>query len=431
MRKIISALFASLLLVRGTAALAGEHAATPLSLQQAIDTALQGNTQYRLAAAAADAARAQVTQARAGFFPGLALQYSYTYQDVVSELVTPFGTLPFAPNATDVPLATLQYTVYDGGLSVARFGEASAGFAAAQSAERAARSAVEMQTSKAYFDLIAAMRGAEVADRAVQLAQDHTKLSQERFDAGMVPRADLITAQTDLASQQTQAIAAHNAVALAQSALDSVMNVPLDMLHTPTESLSAGANTIALQNLIATALRSRPELAAATNAVGAANLAVKAAAAGKLPHVNLMLSEGNAQPVLMTGYHNQFTLGLQAVWRLFDGGYSNGAIAGARASLVQAQLQLAALRTNIELAVRQAYANYTSAQAQVDAAQHLVTLADENQRLAEIRYRGGVGTSIELRDAEQRDVAANQQLISAKVGLRESLVGLRYAAGLL
>jgi outer membrane protein len=403
----------------------------PLTLQQAIDQALRENTQYRLAATGVQAAGAQVKQARAAFFPGLALQDSYTYQDHVSELVTPFGALPFAPNATNVPLAAMQYTIYDGGLSVARFGQAADGLAAAEASERAARSGIEMQTSKAYFDLVAAIRGAAVADRAVRLAKDHEKIARQRFDVGMVPRADLLAAQTDVANQETAAIGAHNAVTLAQNALDAVMNVPQSTLHDPTEPLDTSANPLSLDGMIASALRSRPELTAANQAIAAADLAVKAAAAMRLPKVDLMASEGNGQPVLMTGYHPQFTLGLRAVWTLFDGGYSSGAIAAAHASVTQAQLQLEQLKSGVELDVRQAYANYSAAQAQIVAAQHLVALADENQRLAEIRYKGGVGTALELRDAELSDVAAAQQLIAAKVTFRESLVGLRYAAGLL
>jgi outer membrane protein len=435
MRKLIPFLLVPFLLVAiplaTAAAGADEPAAQPLSLRQAVDLALRSNTQYRIAAAALKAARAQVKQARSAFFPTVDLEYSYTYQNVVSTLVTPLGALPFAPNETSVPLAALHYTLYDGGLSAARFGRASARLAEAEAAEQAARSSVELQTSAAYFDLLAAIRQAEVADRAVRLASDHARLARQRFDVGLVPRADLLAAQTDLANQQMQAIAAHNRVTLAQSALDAVMNVPLGTLHTPTEELSATAPAIDLNEMIATSLRSRAELAAANNAVAAAESAVKAASAGRLPHLNLMLSDGNAQPVLTTGYHNQFSLGLQAVWTLFDGGYSDGAIAGAQAALAQAKLRLEALRTDIELAVRRAYADYTAAQAQVDAAEHLVELADENQRLAEIRYRGGVGTALELRDAELHDVAANQQLISAKIQLRESLVRLRYEAGLL
>jgi outer membrane protein len=403
----------------------------PLSLQTAIDTALGSNIQYRQAEVSVTSARAAVKQARAAFMPALSLQYNYTYQNYVSELATPFGTLPFAPNATNVPLAVLQYSLYDGGASSARFGQAAAGFAAAEANEHAARSGVIMQTSKAYFDLVAAIRGADVADHAVDLATAHERIARQRFDVGMIPKAELLAAQTEVADRQMQAIAAHNGVTLAQSALDATMNVPLDALHAPTEPLDVAPKTIELAQLLQTAQTARAELAAAQNAIAAAGLAVDAASAQKRPQVNVMASEGNAQPVLMTGYHAQFTVGLNAVWRLFDGGYSDGSIAAARAGLDQSRLQLAGLRTSIELEVRQAYANYTSAIAQVEAAQHLVLLADENQRLAEIRYRGGVGTAIELRDAELRDVSAQQQLLSAKVALRESLVALRYASGLL
>jgi outer membrane protein TolC len=58
-------------------------------------------------------------------------------------------------------------------------------------------------------------------------------------------------------------------------------------------------------------------------------------------------------------------------------------------------------------------------------------LADENLRLAQVRYRGGVSTVLELQDAELRATAARQTLIAAQVAVREGIVHVRFAAGLL
>jgi len=61
----------------------------------------------------------------------------------------------------------------------------------------------------------------------------------------------------------------------------------------------------------------------------------------------------------------------------------------------------------------------------------IVTFGDENLRLAQVRYRGGVGTVLELQDAEYRATAARQTLIAAQVAEREGVVHVRFTAGLL
>lgn len=60
----------------------------------------------------------------------------------------------------------------------------------------------------------------------------------------------------------------------------------------------------------------------------------------------------------------------------------------------------------------------------------VVQLTDETLRLAHVRCRGGVGTALELQDAELRDRSAYETLLSAQIGLRLSVVQLRFAAGL-
>jgi outer membrane protein TolC len=51
--------------------------------------------------------------------------------------------------------------------------------------------------------------------------------------------------------------------------------------------------------------------------------------------------------------------------------------------------------------------------------------------LAQVRYRGGVGTQLELQDAATRSAQAHEQLVAAETALRTGIVHARFAAGLL
>lgn len=406
--------------------------AAPLSLDGAIAIALRANLEYQRAQAHVDGVVAQLRQARAPQAPGLAFQDTYQYVNPIAKLSTPFGSIPFSTvNATNVPLLALQYTLFDGGLTAARVGQAAAGLAAAQAGQREARGAVIAQVSGAYYDLVAATQMKDVADRAVSVAQAHVTQAQQLLASGMIPRADLLRAQAELANEQVSQISAANGVSLAQAALDNALNVPLSTLYAPTESLGGAVPAFNLDQLVASAHASRGELAAAHFALDAARRAVESARAGYAPQIKATVADGNTQPAVVGGYHNQFSVGLTAVWTLFDNGYSAGAVAQAEAGVHDAQLGFQELENGIDLEVRQAYLNVNEASARVTAAQRLVTLSEENLRLAQLRYRGGVGTALELQDAELRDRAARQTLTSAQAAVRQSVVRLRFAAGLL
>lgn len=427
----LAALFICFGLAHG-AAFAQTATAAPLSLDAAVALALERNAGYRIAHTGIVAAQARLRQAAGPQLPNIALSDGLNYANPVAELSTPFGGLPFSTTTTtNVPLVTLSYQLFDGGRTAAQVSQAASALAAAEGDERAARMALIDATSKAYFDLVAAMQYAIVAGRSVEVAQAQVDDAQRFLAAGQVPRADVLRAQTELADRRVQDLSARNAVALAQAALDNTLGVPLGDLHQPTDPLEAGAPDVALDALLIAASTHRGDIAAAQAAVDAAGYALKEARATRAPHIGLAIADGNVQPAVVPGYRNQFSVGLNAVWTLFDGGTTAGQIDAAQAGIERAKLTLEQLRTDVELHVRQAVLNLSDAKARVEAAQSYVALADENLRLAQVRYRGGVGTVLELQDAQLRATAAQQALIAAQVAVREGIVHVRFAAGLL
>ncbi|MGC8485967.1 MAG: TolC family protein [Candidatus Baltobacteraceae bacterium] len=406
--------------------------AQPLSLDAAVKIALLQNNSYRSAAVGVDAARATLGEAEAPLLPGVALQDSYQSVSTVAKLSTPIGALPFsAVNATNSPILAMQYTLFDGGIRNAHVGQAAAGLSAAESQLVQARGATIAAVSQAYFGVLTAERMNSVAQRAVEVARQHEQQAELFLKNGTIPRADLLRAQAELANENVRAIGAAGAVKLAENQLDMVLGVPLTNRYVLTDPLGLAPPAFHLSNLLTTALARRGDLAAARAAVRAARKGIAAAKASRVPQVNAIISDGNTQPAVVGGYHNQFSIGLTAVWTLFDNGYSKNGIALAEDGLKQAQLGVAQLQDGVELQVRQAFLREEIAASQVEAARKLVAVSDETLRLAEVRYRGGVGTELELEDADLGDRAARETLAKAEGDLRVAIVELRFNAGLL
>lgn len=412
------------------AARADGTALQPLSLADATAIALHHNPAYLESAADVDAAQAGLRAARGPQAPSLALSDAYQVADPVAKLQTPFGALPFSPNGTNVPLATLHYTLFDGGLTAARIGAADARFAAARDGQREAAAATIGRVADAYYALAGAIGSEEVAERSVTVIGGHVTLVRQRLEAGVAARADLLQVQTELADARVKAIDARNAAERASNALDAALGVPLDVRYRPSDPLATTMQAPSLGGMLAAARANRGELSASREAILAARAAVDAAKAARLPHVGVAVSEGNVQPAIEPGFHGQFAVALNAVWTLFDNGVTAGNVGAAEAALRRARLEVERLQTEIELEVHQSYADVEAALERVDAAQALTGSAAENLRLAELRYRGGVGTVLELRDAELQESSARQTMVGAQAGLRRSLAALRAAAGL-
>lgn len=407
-------------------------APAPLTVQDAIATALARNPAYLQAATEVASAEARVRQAQAVRGVSVTAQDGVQYVDPVARLSTPFGSLPFSPsNVSSTPLITGSFSLYDGGVSAARIAQAEAAVAQARSRVLDARERTASAAANAYYQLAAATAQRGVADAAVDAASAHVRQSEQFLRAGTAPRADVLRARTELADERVRALDARNAVAVAQARLDQVMGVSQTLAHVPTDGLDAPVPAVDLDRMLAQATTSRGDLAAAQNATVAAAYAVKAAQAAHRPTVSVSASDGNVQPPIESGYHNQFTVGINAVWRLVDGGDVAARVAEAQAGVDQARFGVQALAQSIELEVRTAYLDVAASRERVAAARELVASADENLRLARIRTQGGVGTTLEQQDAEVRARDAHRALVDSQIALHTAAVNLQAAAGIL
>jgi outer membrane protein len=405
-----------------------------LSLQNAISLALANNLDYQSALADERVAEAKVVQARSALQPHLSAGYSYVHTQSAEtfnfQTPTGFQRIAFSATSTNNANATLEYALYNGGANVAAVGQASANLAASQSTIAAQRATIIRDVTSAYFALIEANRAAAVADQAVSVAGQDLKTANELYQAGTSARVDVLRSEVSLANARVAAIKAHNQASLANAQLANVLNINLSSVITPTDTLEVVAPSYTLDALLTSALN-RPELAAAHDAVAVADEAVKQARAGHYPTVAIQVQEASSKPNFFNVPQPQLTETLAVTWSLWDGGLTRGKVAEAAADVDKANIQLKSLYNSVDLEVREAYFNYTAAVAQVDAARDAQTAALENYRVNAIRFRAGVGTSLELSDALLSETQAQDQYLSALADLRINLIALQRAAGLI
>jgi outer membrane protein TolC len=126
---------------------------------------------------------------------------------------------------------------------------------------------------------------------------------------------------------------------------------------------------------------------------------------------------------------NSGAIAVSATWNLFNGGFIYGSIRSAQARQRQAEQAVEQLRLQIGLDVKTAYFAFQSAQGQMLAAHKEVEQAQEAHRVATLRYEEGVGTSVEILDAEATLQDARTRLNQSVFGLNLSLAQIDFAAG--
>ncbi|HID05846.1 MAG TPA: TolC family protein, partial [Armatimonadetes bacterium] len=285
-----------------------------------------------------------------------------------------------------------------------------------------------------YLDVLEAEGLLEVATAAMRRVQELNRVVRVRFEAGAVPRFDILRVQAELAQAREQLISAQNALALARAAFNMLLGrdittpVHLSKLDSPPPAPASLTAVGAERQLLDLAYAQRPDIQAARKGVELARERLKLARAERNPMVNLVAD-----------FHRQTATGLRAAesksamlvvqMPIFDSGRVNAQIEEAKANLDSARQQLTALEQQVALEVKQAILNWRSAKERYESARAVLKQAEEAYRIAQLRYESGVGTNVEVLDTQVALTRARTNYVRALHDLHRAYADLDYAVG--
>jgi outer membrane protein len=124
-----------------------------------------------------------------------------------------------------------------------------------------------------------------------------------------------------------------------------------------------------------------------------------------------------------------WAIGAQLLWPIFQGGITKGVVHTAEANLSYADAALEAERLQVRFDVLQAVLTLRATKVAIDASREALVNAREQLRLAEGRYQSGVGSIIELGDAQIAATNAAAQVVQADFNLATARAQLLTALG--
>ncbi len=439
---------ASAMLAAPTVATAQAPAAPrSITLAEALSLAAQNNHGLRVSAFEVTVARAQLAQAEAFKSGQLTLSGSYTRinQLAGSVIILPPGTLP-PPNDTvtvtihlpaptpNIYSAALMYTypIYTGGRIESQIALAQANLRGSEATLERVKQQLVLDVKQAYFGLLTAQAGIDVAQRTVDSADENLRVARARVAAGASPRFDEIQAEVNSANARQGLIRARNATALAQQGLDALVALPLDTVLAPRETMTLVPVRSDVAALIRQALEARPELAELKARLAAAVAAIEIARSGGRPAVILAggPNYGNSTgtggaAVAASGW----SVTLSATVPIFDGHLTDQKIREAEARVEQLRASEVQLRQGIELDVRRSLLNYASAAEGLVTADKTIEQAQEGLRIANVRFSAGVSTTLEVVLAQGALVTAEANRIQALFDVNLARAQLERAIG--
>lgn len=421
-------------------------AESALTLEDALARALDVAEELDLAEAGQTRAEGQYWTARAGWIPtvngGISYQHQFSSQfdDVFGApsggAPTGTGTAtgatgtggaaaeepinPFAVQDTWQLSLTAQAGLYGGGRTTAATRMARYGTRVADLSVESTRAWVALTVASAYYDAILAQRLVEISASTLEQAEKTLANTELAGQVGRTAEFDVLRARVEVENQRVALINSERNLVRARLLLGNYLDLPPAEI-VPTASLEEPEPVDGLvASLVGTApAESHNAVAQAEAAVVISDASVDLARAPGLPAVGLIgnaaligWSDNVLPPTGEGAWKDAVNVQLQVQVPIFNGGAIRGQIRSATADHLDAQTRLHQTLELAEAARADAVEGLRAAEAQWAATSGTVDQADRAYTIAEVRFREGVSTQVELADARllrQRALANRAQ----------------------
>jgi len=284
---------------------------------------------------------------------------------------------------------------------------------------------VALAAKNLFFNVILAQQQVATEQEQVKDATESVRVTNALVQQGQAAGFDLLSAETTLANNQQLLTTAKNQLSFAQADLDYLLGVnPNTAVNLIAPTLPSLTESIDLGQSTAVALQRRPEIIEANKNIAIAQKLVKVASEGTTPTIGLVGTYGYNSTSTVTGPTNEGLVSAQIAVPFYDGGATRSKVREAKEVLQTQVTTRDEFKLSVALEVRQAYLNVLDGQTQASTAQAGVDLAVETLRVANVQYQNGVGTILDVENAEAQLATARTNLANAQYTYQTSLAAL-------
>lgn len=406
-----------------------------LDLEETIQRALLTNPSVKIAEYNRKAAKADYSAAKGA--RGISISLSHDsgrggYADYAKRSInggTEIWTKGIGNSHSNSISASLP--IFTGGELQGQIGQAKANYRSMLSAEEQAYNEMKETATTGYFNMLNATNMKALRQESVDRLQAHLDNVIAQYNVGIVARADVLRSEVELANAQQNYITASNEYDVAEATLNNIIGTPLGTTLLLKDRLQYEPYENDMAYCLAYSEQHRPELKQAEYAIDSAEAALVVARSGHMPKVYANASNnwgGNGSDWPGDDDEN-WSVGVTASMNVFDSGVTWSKIHAAQENLAKAKESQRQIKDNVELEVRTDYLNLREAEKRITTTKVAVASAEEDYHIAVVRYQAGVGTNIDVMDAQEALTQAKTNYYQALYNYNTSKAALNTSMG--
>jgi len=386
-----------------------------LTLQKAIEIALNENKGILVAKEKVDEAEQIIKIARSSYFPSLDLSGTYTRLREAPSMSIPFlGTFEMGKKDNYSAILSFTQPIYTSGRINLGYKQAKFGHQKEKENLNYKENELIFEVKKAFYSVLLAQENVKLFKDALKQAQRHLSIVEGFYQTGRISKFDLLRAKVEVANLKPNLIRAENNLRLAKEGLAILLSLPAHSIRLSGE-FKFEPIRINLEEALKKALSSRNDLKSLNLQRDIIEVYSRLA---KLAHAPSLYLRGNYQYNKPSGGEDEWgedwNINLVLSLSLFDGGKSQTIIKQRKSQLKEVELSLGQLKDRIMLEVKSAFWGMEVAEESISAQKENIGQAEEALSIAELRYKSGMITNLEVLDAQLA-------LTQAKMGYLKSL----------
>jgi len=376
--------------------------AASLTVEQAVNMALENHLDIKLAANSEEQAKYTLQSAQGS--RGISVDTSNTFY--LKQIHYAADT-----NNTDI---TFSLPLYSGGKNEGNIEVAKIDLTIAGLNLLKARQDVKLNTTSAYYEAIEARKTRDVDQETVDNYVLHLADVKAQYSVGNVAKSDVLRSEVELTDAQQDLIKAQNSYEVALNALKKLIRWKSSESIELDEEFQYVPVNKPMDECLAFAKDHNLNVKKYRLAIDEAEKNVDVAQAGKKPSVSLTAATSWGSSILPKDDNNNAYVGVTSSWNLFDSQVTNAKVKKARSAVDAARLDLTEQEDSVEYNVKEYYMGMREAEKRIETTKFAVHKAEEDYFIAEAKYRVGEGVILDVIDTQLSLTTAKNNYITAQ-----------------
>jgi outer membrane protein TolC len=278
------------------------------------------------------------------------------------------------------------------------------------------------EVMRTYYDVVRQYQQLSAIEETMALSEERLKLAQYKFDIGTGAKPDVLQAQIDLNAQKSAYLNQQTGILKTKELLNQLLSIPVDTDFTVLDTIPITQSLLldSIQNGITGV---NPELLLIQKTLDVANISLQERKAERFPTVsfnsayNFNRTDNKSVVNPFQPLFNQnrgLNYGFTATIPIFNGLNTRRLIKAAQLDIDYQQIQYKRSLAQISTSITNAYKDYDLSKRTLILEEENQVLVRENLFIARERYRLGISTFLEMREAQRSLQDANTRLIQAR-----------------